>query len=106
MLPGVLVNMIEPAPPGDPALYFRSLQGGSENVRDAIAVVVVDNLRDRDSVNGPEIVRLSARCWIKSGAVQVNAPAVGASVRDAGAKIGQIAIGVVEAFRHANILLD
>ena len=105
MLAGVLLHVIEAAHPIDAAVCFGGVERGREYVSDA-PIVFVDNLGDLDAADGSEIVGLPAGRGIESGAVQINAAPVRAGIADTSPKFRRVAVGVIQPFRHAIMLLN
>jgi hypothetical protein len=92
MLAGVLLHVIEAALPIDLALHFFALDGSGQHVHNSVAFI--DHIHYRYIGDGTGIERLTTRGWLESGAVQIDSK-VGRSIYNAGAKFGEIGIGIV-----------
>src|SRR4051812_12656422 len=97
MLSGVLLHVIEAARPVDLRGHLTSnfdRRRGGEYVRDA--VILIDDVDDVLPGQGAEVVKLSARCGIESGSVEVEPLSVLRTIHDPSGELGQVGIGVVE----------
>ena len=68
------------------------------------AVFLVDYVDDRDAAEGSEVEGLSAGAGVERGAVEVDFLPVRGD-HDAGLKLVEVGIGVVEAFGHGDIAI-
>jgi hypothetical protein len=97
VLPAVLLHVIEPAMPVYLAFDLGIPHGRREKVNYPLAIV--DYIFNGNSIDGSNIVRLTARGGIESGLIQHHTPGVLAAVRYACAEGHLIRVCVIESLR-------
>jgi len=99
VLPGVLLHMIEAPVPIENAIDRPIRHRSRHPMRDTFALV--DHLNNRDAPDRPGIERLPAGGGIKGRAIEVSGGAPAGCLEDAGSKVAEVAIVVVEPFGHS-----
>jgi len=98
MLSTVLLHMVKAARPVDSAVDFARRDRRVQNVSHPL--FFVNHLNHVGPAQRPGIERLAARGRVKRGPVQVNSPPVVRGFDDVRAKLPQVTVLVVKAFRH------
>jgi hypothetical protein len=99
VLSGVLLHVVEPAAPVDPAAEPFADHRRGHHVRDALAFV--HHVHDIHFAEPAGIEGLPAGGGIECGALEVDPPAVVRAIHHGRVEVDQISIAVVEALGHA-----
>ena len=96
----MLLHVVETAGPVYVSLYPVAGDALGQNVSDALAFV--DDVSYVHSTETSGVTRLASSRRVKSGAVEVDPPAIFRSVDDGGFELVQVRVGVVEPQGHGN----
>jgi hypothetical protein len=95
MLAGVLLHVIEAAPPLDLAGDARGVQWRLENVGDAFTFI--DDVGETHTIQVPEVMRLSSGRWIECCTIEIHPTPLVRNLDDLRLEGRQVGIRVVQA---------